>query len=161
MNRNDVIKVLELEPLVYEGGFVKELYKSKDTINGRSIRSTIYYLETPDCVSIMHKLDNDEIYYYHDGSSIEMLLVYEDHSEIVKIGKNIQNGEHPQFLVPKGVYQGSHILNDDYDYSLLSTSNTPAYTQTGFELGTYDQLKDRCLDKLDLLKLLTNIPVSK
>ena len=156
MNKDDVINTLGLVPLEHEGGFVKELYKSSNKIDGRAIGTTIYYLETIDSYSAMHVLDNDEIYYYHDGSPIEMLLVYEDHSEVVVIGKNILKGEHPQFFVPKGVYQGSHMLNYEYDYSLLSTSNAPGYSMQGLELATYDQLKDRCLDKLDLLKLLTN-----
>ena len=161
MNKNDVIKKLGLIPLEGEGGFYKRTFEFNLSINNRSINTSIYYLLTPDCFSCMHVLDGDEVYYYHDGPALEMLLVYPDHSEIVKIGKDVLNGEYPQYTVPKGVYQGSHMLNNDGEYTLVSTSNIPAYIDEGFKAGTYDELKDRCKDKLDLLKLLTSTPISK
>ena len=155
MNKIDIINSLGLQPLPEEGGYYKEIYKANEKIDNRRICSTIYYLETSQSYSKMHVLDHDEVYYYHDGSPLEMLLVYIDHSEIIKLGKDVLNNEQPQYTVPKGVYQGSHLLNDTYDYSLVSTSSSPAYTNEGFKLGAYNELKDRCLDKLDLLKLLT------
>lgn len=155
MNRADIIKSLNLEPLVGEGGFFRRTFTATQTNNNRASCNCIYYLETPDSHSKMHVLDIDEMYFYHDGPALEMLLVYEDHSEIVRLGKDVKNGEVPQLTIPKGVYQGSHMSNNDGDYTLVSTMCIPEYTETGFKLGTYQELKDRCLDKLYLLDYLT------
>ena len=160
MNKKQVIEKLNLKPLLNEGGFINEIYRSetKDE-NGVSLCGTIYYLLTPDCCSVMHKLSVDEIYYYHDGPVLKMLLVYDDHSETVKIGKDILNGEVPQFCVPAGVYQGSRMSTKG-EYTLLSTSMCPAYEASTFEIGTYEELKDR-VDDPELLKQLTGEPTSR
>lgn len=160
MNKKEVIEKLNLRPLVGEGGFINEVYRSqtKDDKNV-SLCGTIYYLLTPDCCSVMHKLSIDEIYYYHDGPALEMLLVYEDRCEVVKIGKDLLNNEVPQFCVPAGVYQGSRMSTNG-EYTLVSTSMSPAYEGSTFEIGTYEKLKDK-VDNLELLKQLTGEPVSK
>lgn len=155
MTKEDVITRLELVPLIGEGGFVNELYRG-EVVNGRQIYGTIYYLLTPNCCSIMHRLDADEVWYYHDGPALEMLLIYDDHYEVRYLGNDLLNGETPQVLVPKGVYQGCHMASHG-EYTLVSTSMSPAYDQKGFEAGSYEMLKDRT-DRLDLLRLLTQEP---
>ena len=155
MTKEEVIEKLNLIPLIGEGGFVNELYRGEE-INGRQIYGTIYYLLTPNCCSTMHMLDADEVWYYHDGPPLEMLLIYDDHYEIKYLGNDLDKGETPQVLVPKGVYQRSHMAYDG-EYTLVSTSMSPAYQQTGFTPGSYEILKDRT-DRLDLLEKLCQEP---
>ena len=155
MKKEEIIELLDLKPLLNEGGFIKEMYRG-EIINNRSSYGSIYYLLTPKSCSIMHKLDADEIWYYHDGQALEMLLIYDDHYEIKYLGNDLENNQRPQILVPKGVYQGCRMLNDG-EYTLVSTSMYPAYDLDGFVVGTYDELKDKT-DKLDLLYLLTRQP---
>ena len=155
MTKEDVIRTLNLRPLIGEGGFINELYRGEE-INGREIYGTIYYLLTPNCCSVMHKLDADEVWYYHDGPALEMLLIYEDHYEVKYLGKDLLHGEVPQVLVPKGVWQGSHMACDG-EYTLVSTSMSPAYDEKQFVAGTYEDLKDKT-DKLELLRILTGEP---
>ena len=153
MKKEELINKLNMKSLEGEGGYYFEPYRSKDKTNGISNCGTCMYLLTPDTFSCMHKLSVDEIYYYHDGPALEMLLIYDDHSKIVKIGKNIKDGEVPQFVVPANVWQGSHMLEDG-EYTLVSTSMCPAFEASTFELGTYELLKDKT-EYLDLLKQLT------
>ena len=155
MSRDEVIGRLGLEPLIGEGGFVKELFHGEEN-NGRRTYSTIYYLLTPDCCSVMHRLDADEVWYYHDGPALEMLLIYEDHEEVKYLGKDLLKGEQPQVLVPKGVWQGSHMAYEG-EYTLVSTSMSPAYDEKGFTAGTYEELKDKT-QYHDLLRKLCNRP---
>ena len=155
MTKEDVIRILDLKPLIGEGGFINELYRGEE-VNGREIYGTIYYLLTPDCCSIMHKLDADEVWYYHDGPALEMLLIYEDHEEVKYLGKDLLKGERPQILVPKGVWQGCHMAYDG-EYTLVSTSMSPAYNEKGFTVGTYEELKDKTQHQ-DLLKKLCGRP---
>ena len=152
MTKDEVINKLGLIPLLPEGGYVKELYKG-EKINGRPIYSSIYYLLTPDTISRMHKLQDDELWFYHDGSAVELYLIYDDHDEIRYLGKDLENSEEPQIRVPSGVYMGAR-MKDDGEYSLLSTSMAPGYCDEGFALGTYEELKDLS-DHKELLKVLT------
>ena len=158
MTKQEVIDTLELVPLTGEGGFVNELYRGEEK-DGRQIYGTIYYLLTPDCCSIMHKLDADEIWYYHDGPALEMLLIYEDHDEVVYLGNDLAAGQRPQIKVPKNVYQGSRMAYDG-EYTLVSTSMSPAYDGKYFEAGDFDSLKDKTTHT-ELLRALTQEPVSK
>lgn len=158
MTKQEVIDTLKLVPLAGEGGFVNELYRGEEK-DGREIYGTIYYLLTPDCCSIMHKLDADEIWYYHDGPALEMLLIYEDHDEVVYLGNDLAAGQRPQIKVPKNVYQGSRMAYEG-EYTLVSTSMSPAYNGKHFEAGDFEALKDRTTHT-ELLRALTQEPVSK
>ena len=102
MNKEEIIEKLGLVPLSNEGGYVKELYRGESGSYG-----TIYYLLGEDDFSCMHSLKHDEIWYYHDGPALEMLLVYEDHDEIRYLGKNIVHDEEPQIRVPAGAFMGA------------------------------------------------------
>ncbi len=158
MKKEEIIRELKMEPLVNEGGFVKEVYRG-EVKDGRESYGTIYYLLTNDCCSVMHKLDADEIWYYHDGPALEMLLIGEDQDEVVLLGKDVLNGERPQIRVRKGIYQGAHMAHKG-EYTLVSTSMSPAYDTKGFTIGTYEELKDKTKHQ-DLLKKLCGRPQNK
>ena len=153
MTKDGLIRKLGLVSLVPEGGYVKEMHHGK-VINGRSIYSTIYYMLTEDCVSRMHRLDSDEIWFFHDGISVEIYLIYDDHDEIRYLGKDLDKGEELQIVVPAGVYMGAR-LKDKGEYSLLSTCMAPAYRDEGFVLGAYEELIDRSAHP-ELLRILTD-----
>ena len=152
LSLDELVKKFDFVPLVPEGGYVKEMHTG-EVVNGRASYSTILYLMTPESYSNMHKLEDDEVWFYHDGPSVEMLLIYNDHSEIRVLGKDYEHGECPQILVPAGVWQGAHMKHPG-EYTLVSTSVVPAYDQKNFTLGSYDELKEKTTH-LDLLKELT------
>ena len=152
MTKDEVIARLGMVPLLPEGGYVKELYHGKK-INDRPMYSSIYYLLTPDTISHMHKLEDDELWFYHDGKAVELYLIYDDHDEIRYLGKDLEKNEEPQIRVPGGVYMGAR-MKDEGEYSLVSTTMTPGYSDEEFVLGTYEELKDRS-KHLQLLKDLT------
>ncbi len=153
MTKDEVIEKLGMVPLLPEGGYVRELHKGK-MVNGRPAYSSIYYLLTPDTVSRMHKLEDDELWFYHDGQTVELYLIYDDHDELRYLGKDLEKNEELQIRVPGGVYMGAH-MKDDGEYSLVSTVMTPGYIDEEFVLGTYDELKDRS-SRPELLKILTS-----
>ena len=162
---DEVIKQLDLKPLVGEGGMYKREYESDEIMKAnmyanrdtdRLLYNTIYYLLTPSSFSSMHKLVSDEVWYYHMGPSLKMLLIYPNgESEVKILGTNIDKGERPQITIKRGTWQGT-TMAEDGEYTLVSTSNCPSYCDSDYTLGTYEMLKDKVRpDQLELLRRLT------
>ena len=64
------------------------MYRSKFTLSQRSLPSgysgeralstAIYYMLTPDTLSIIHRLKGDEVYHFYLGDPAEMLILKAD-----------------------------------------------------------------------------------
>ena len=147
MTKKEIIAKLGMVPLAEEGGYVKELFRGKDGSYG-----TIYYLLDEDSFSCMHSLKHDEIWYYHEGPSLVLLLVYDDHDEIRYLGKDFSSGEEAQIKVPAGTFMGA-LQKERKGWTLVSTSMAPAYDPAEFTPGDFEKLKDRCSHR-ELLKKL-------
>ena len=160
------IEELKLVPLVGEGGYWVRAYESKMELGANDLNicttkhplyNSIYFIMTEKTFSHMHVLKNDELWFYHYGPSVEMLFVFPDsHSEIHVLGPNVDKGERPQILCPKGVYQGAHLLNSG-EFTLLSTLNIPGYLDEDFTSSNYEELKPLLSEESHkrLLKKLT------
>ena len=105
-----IISELELKPHP-EGGYFKETYRSFGEIkeenlgphyNGKRNYSTcIYFLLTSDKFSALHRIKQDEIWHFYDGSPISLHTISESGIHAVNtIGRDVLNGETPQFVVP-------------------------------------------------------------
>ncbi len=168
----DVKKILNLIPLVGEGGMWATGTRSDEIVKGgqyegrptdRPLYGTIYYLLTPDSFSRMHVLTTDEVWYHHCGPAVNLLLIYPDGiCEIKTLGSDLLNGELPQIVVPRGVWQGAVMKGYDGHgsglgldsglnpvvgsdsvkscglYTLMSTSMAPAYCDSDFKSASYD-----------------------
>ena len=113
-----VIRALGLAPLLPEGGYVGETWRSAGS-------SAIYYLvERPD-VSRLHRLAHVEIWAWHAGSPLSMLLV-SPAGEVTEpvLGPGLAAGERPQLVVPPGWWQAGEPLGE---WSLVSTFMAPPY----------------------------------
>lgn len=145
----DVISVLNLEPLGGEGGFFRQTYRSSIFTNveglGKQFVSTaIYFLITSTEFSAFHKLKQDEVYHFYAGDPVDMLQIFPggQHNRLV-ISNDLKNGQRPQILVPTGVWHGSRLnkdCNDKYEWALLGTTVAPGFEYVDFELGVRDEL---------------------
>src|SRR4051794_2502091 len=119
----DIMKLFQFEPLPIEGGLFKRTYLSIETIaqsalparytHDKPFGTAILYLVTddPNSFSALHKLPTDEIYHFYLGDPVEMLQLYPDgRSARIILGQNILNGQHVQYVAPRGVWMGSHLL---------------------------------------------------
>lgn len=169
MNLKELKEYLKLEPLNKEGGLIGYPYVSDEIIKegiledrdgDRPLCGTIYYVLTPNSFSRMHKLVSDEIWYYHDGPALKMLLIDEEgNSEIKYLGNNLKKGETPQITVKRNTWQGA-LMNEDGEYTLVSTSMAPKYCDSDYTDGYYDDLKNYVKEEeKELLKRLTGEPV--
>jgi uncharacterized protein len=164
-----LIDLFHLEPLQSEGGLFHQTYRSKDELSlenlpkrypsRRRFSTAIYYLLTPesDSFSAMHRLLTDEVYHFYLGDAVEMLLLHPDgRSETVIFGQDILAGQHVQFVVPYGVWQGSHLLPGG-KFALLGTTMAPGFEYDEFVLGKREDLLRQYPTAEALIKKLTRI----
>lgn len=140
-----IIRLLDLVPLHMEGGFFRECYRSDISLppgalpagyaGERSAASTIYYLLTPEAFSAIHRLRTDEIFHFHLGDPVEMLLLHPDGTgETRIIGGRLADGMRPQVVVPGGVWQGSRLLEGGR-FALMGATMAPGFDPADFEAG--------------------------
>ncbi len=162
----DKIKsLLNLTPLVEEGGFYAETYRSEEPIpkdalphrydGNRCFLTAIYYLLTPESCSVIHRLQSDEIFHFYLGDPVEMLQLYPDGSgKVVVLGNDILNGMEPQVLVRRGAWQGSRIIAGG-KFALLGTTVSPGFDYSDFETGDRKLLLESYPEFRDLIDTLS------
>ena len=151
------IEKLELIPHP-EGGFYKETFQSGEKVNiygERKLYTSIYFLLRSQDVSHFHRLKSDELWYFHAGSPLTIHMIHENGEyEEVKLGLNIENGEVPQFLVPKQhAIFGSSVLENDTG-SLVGCMVSPGFDFQDFELFTQADLISQYPQHKEIIKKL-------
>lgn len=150
MNSVDkIIKTLDLEPHP-EGGYFKETYRSageikEDRLNPiykgkRNYSTCIYFLLTSNNFSAFHRIKQDEIWHFYDGSPIRLHIISEMgvHSEYI-IGRNFSTGETPQLIVSGGSWFAAEVINKN-DFSLVGCTVSPGFSFEDFELISRKEL---------------------
>ena len=144
MTAAETIEALGLEPLTVEGGFFKEIYRSKLMTENkkRTCGTSIYYLMTARDVSTWHKVTSDEIWYYHGGSPAVQLLIHPDGSmEKRFIGLDIKSEQTPQSLIPANTWQAAILLNKDKDaWGLFGATVFPGFEYDDFSGASVEQM---------------------
>ncbi len=140
---DEVKRLLGLTPHPREGGWFVRTYEADESISAeafsdrrydgpRRTGTAIYYLLEPGTFSEMHLLQSDEIFHHYIGVAVEMLQLWPDgSSKRVVIGKDLERGDRPQVVVPRGVWQGSRLLIEE-GFALLGCTVSP-----GFEFADY------------------------
>jgi uncharacterized protein len=163
-----IIQILGLEPLPVEGGLFRQAYLASEGIAAQALpqryhgaakpfATAIYYLLTdqPGSFSEFHRLPTDEIFHFYLGDALEVNLLYPS-GEIrqVFLGQDIVAGQHLQFVVPAGVWQGSRVVPGGH-YSLIGTTMAPGYTSEDYEQGSRTDLLQRYPAAAQTIRLLT------
>ncbi len=144
------IERLGLRPLEDEGGFFRETFRSDETFTPeclparygapRTHYTSIYYLITPTCYSVLHRLKTDEIFHFHAGDPVFMLQLFETGTgRTVRIGNSGAEGIEPQMHVPRRVWQGMR-LEAGGKFALLGATVAPGYERADCEIGERSKL---------------------
>lgn len=158
------IRELKLKPHP-EGGFYSETYRSglsvgkKDLPVGfagsRRLTTSIYYLLRSGEISKLHRLRADEIWYYHYGSSLKLILIDQEGRKQSKIlGPRIEKAESLQILIPAGTIFGAEILEDN-SYSLFGCVVSPGFEFDDFEMFSREDLLQAYPKLSDLIERMT------
>lgn len=153
-NAEYYIKNLEMIPHV-EGGYFKESFLSEDNVReNKKLWSSIYFLLRTGEVSNFHRLKSDELWYYHDGEALTIYMITPEGEFITKqLGTDIENGESPQVLVPKGHIFGSAMNKEGF--SLVGCMVAPAFEYEEFELFEREYLLNLYPKYKDIILKLT------
>ena len=163
MDAKDVIELLDLVPLDFEGGYFRQTYKSEELIpesalpmrykGPKSFGTAIFFMLTEDTQSAIHRLPTDEIYHFYLGYPVLLLLLYPDgSSESVIMGSDIKKGQILQFVISKGTWQGSLTLGS---WSLIGATMAPCFEDFDYEAGNRQELMKQYPEKIEMIERLT------
>lgn len=166
MNRRiqELVDTLELieHP---EGGFYKENYRSTgeitienlpDEFNGsRNYCTGIYFLLTSGNFSAFHRINQDEMWHFYEGSPLTVHMIDNDGNySFQKVGLDIKNMELPQFVVPKNVWFASEV-NTPHSYSFVGCTVSPGFDFDDFELADRETLLEQFPTHQEIIIKLT------
>jgi len=167
LNAKEIIAALGLQPHPIEGGFFRETYRSAGAIPAgslprgyasrgeRSIGTAIYYLLTADTFSELHRLPTDEVFHFYLGGPVRMLqLAFGGGAREVVLGTDLVAGQHPQVVVPAGVWQGSR-LEPGVEFALLGATMAPGFDYADYERGHRALLIELYPDCAERIRQLT------
>lgn len=151
------IDQLGLEPHP-EGGFFKRTYQSPHTVTReetRPLSTSIYFLLRSEDVSHFHRLQSDEIWYYHGGSSLTVHVIHEDGSyQAIRLGPNLEQGEVLQAVVPAHSIFGSTVQDAD-TFALVGCMVSPGFDFADFELFAREELLAQYPQHASIIRKLT------
>ncbi|MDT0644098.1 cupin domain-containing protein [Zunongwangia sp. F363] len=161
---NEIIRKLDLQPHP-EGGYFRETYRSKEAIeeaslpgfeNKRNFSTCIYFLLTSDTFSAFHKIKQDEIWHFYDGSPIRLHTISEEgrHAEVI-IGKDFAKGQVPQYVVPGGHWFGATVAGEN-TLALVGCTVSPGFDFKDFTLAERQQLQEKFPQHTGLIAELTH-----
>lgn len=150
-----------------EGGFYKETYRSSGTISADNLPSffegernyctSIYFLLKSNDFSAFHKINQDETWYFHEGSSITIHQISTEgiYSKYI-VGTDILNNQHPQYTVPAGYWFGATV-DDPKSYSLVGCAVSPGFDFQDFTLANRNELTKKFPNHKNIIEELTRL----
>lgn len=139
ISSEQVIRSLQLEPLMEEGGFFREVYRSTvwSERPGRCCGTSIYYLLRGVELSCWHRLTTDEIWYYHGGSPAIQMLLFADGTWTERvIGAELSLGQVPQSLIPAGTWQAAVLMDRTKNsWGLFGAAVFPGFDYDDFSVA--------------------------
>jgi len=158
MTAKDIIQNLNLRAHP-EGGYYAETYRSEETIttaNGakRNVCTGIYFLLENEDKSHFHKIKSDELWFFHLGQPLEIVVMNEEGVETLMLGSDLGTGERLQAIIPANTWFAAR-LRDGKGFALVSCTVAPGFDFEDFELGERRQLLEEFPSNRKLIEEFT------
>lgn len=147
MEANEVKRLLGLEPHA-TCGFVRQTYVASRQIAAggmappfdgkRPAGSALFFMVTPDAPVKLHRIRNDQLYHYHLGDPLEVLLLRAT-AERVVVGPDIAAGYRLQLLIPGNTFHVARLV-DGGRWFLGASTEWPGVIPSDVEVGDVDAL---------------------
>lgn len=122
-----------------EGGFYRETFRAPLRLDGlphgdiRHASTAIYFLLPAGTFSAWHRVRSDELWHFYDGEPLALhLLDAQGRHEIIRLGRDVRNGERPQAVVPAGVWQAAVPMGERF--TLCGCTVAPGFDFADFEM---------------------------
>ena len=148
-----------------EGGWFRETYRSDEGVgraalpprfgDDRAFSTAIYFLLEGEDFSALHRIKQDEVFHFYDGSSLTVHVIDPDGNySALKLGRDWTAGERPQAVVPAGSLFGATV-NDTRSYSLVGCTVAPGFDFADFELPPREELCRQFPQHREIIERLT------
>ncbi|MFT5666977.1 MAG: putative cupin superfamily sugar epimerase [Vicingaceae bacterium] len=128
-----------------EGGYYKETYRSGLKVNlkdlgkevdaERNLSTGIYFLLERESFSAFHRIKSDELWHFYDGDPITIHMIDgEGKYTSQDVGRNVENGEVLQYLVPGNTWFASEVKSNR-DYALVGCTVSFGFDFNDFEMA--------------------------
>lgn len=149
-----------------EGGYFKETHRSQGIIPqqvlphqfnaDRNYYTSIYFLLTSDDFSAFHKINQEETWYFHEGSTIKIHQIAPDGTySFVVLGNDILKGEQFQHTVPSE-YWFAATVEQKNNYTLVGCAVAPGFDFNDFTLAKRNEMIDLFPQHKTIIETLTN-----
>jgi len=135
-----------------EGGYFREVYRSSESIRNsalpdrfdgeRDFSTAIYFLLKGNEVSRFHRIKQDEIWHFYDGSPVSIYTIVSHRMTVFRLGNNPDKGQLPMVVIPQGTIFAAE-LEDKRSFCLMGCTVSPGFDFKDFEL----------LDRAELLQI--------
>ena len=124
-----------------EGGWFAEIYTAPfKQKKHRATAGSIYFLLEREDVSHFHRLDCDEIWYYHAGGGMKIFVLQDGQIKEYILSSGAEENSQPMVVIPAGAIFAAENLDKD-GYTFISCVTTPRFDYKGFRLISKAELK--------------------
>ena len=131
----ELIKLLDMRPHP-EGGHYAEVFRSAHRVRvldrdvERAALTTIYFLLTAGEFSRWHRVMSDEVWHYHEGDAIELILFDDQGVRRMPLGP-VERATRSTIVVPAGTWQAARSTGA---YTLVGCAVGPGFEFADFSL---------------------------
>ena len=126
-----------------EGGYYKETYRSSEVLETdhgkRNVSTAIYFLLEGRDKSKFHRIQSDELWFFHQGSAVEIFILNAGGLETIALGNDLGKNELPQAIVKAKSWFAAKV-KDENGYALVSCTVAPGFDFKDFELAERQKL---------------------
>ncbi|AJW46480.1 MULTISPECIES: cupin domain-containing protein [Ralstonia] len=139
-----LIARLGLEPHP-EGGFYRETYRSQERVQRgipaveRAAATVIHYLLADDAYSAWHRIQSDEVWYFHAGDSLNVHVLEDDGTVRTHRLGHAAEDEVAVYhaVVPARRWFAAERVPGEHGYALVSCTVAPGFEFSEFELADH------------------------
>ena len=137
-----------------EGGAYREVYAAEAQTEGRALSGSIYYLLRGGERSRLHRIDCEEVWYFHEGCGMLLTVLLPDGCvRRERLGGDASDGQRFMVAVPAHAVFAAENLNPE-GYTFVSCMTSPRFRYEGFELVKRAELERICPAHADSLSYL-------
>ena len=151
--RSDILKAAYGLERHVEGGFFREAYTAPVTRAGRPLAGSIYYLLEAGEVSRFHRIDCDELWYFHEGCGMRVISLEGAARREYLLGGDVGAGERACVVIPAGSIFAAENLKSD-GFTFISCLTVPKFAHAGYRLIDKAELKESYPQYFDELAYL-------